>query len=173
MRKDSSEFIQLLTESQSALNAYVRALVPDAATAKDIVQETNLAIWNKIDEFEQGTNFRAWVAKIAYFQILRHRRTCAREKLFFDDDVLNILADENGRYVADSDNREKALLECLESLPEEHSSLLRQRYVAGDSIQIIASIRGKSKGAISQRLFRIRETLSHCMQMKLRRWEAS
>lgn len=171
MQRDSPEFVCLLTEVQSVLESYVRVLVPDHAAARDIVQETNLTIWNKADEFELGTNFAAWAARIAYFEVLKYRRRAGREKLVFDDEVVHLLADRNAELLEHHKERNAALQECLQFLSAENRSLLKLRYVEGTPVKEIAQLNGKSQGSVSQLLYRIRESLNHCISRKLRRLE--
>jgi len=173
MERDTPEFIRLLTEVQSIIESYVRVLVPDQAAARDIVQESNLTIWKKANEFQVGTNFTAWAVRIAYFEVLKYRRKVGREKLVFDDDVVNLLADRNAELLNSSKERDSVLQECLQYLSAENRSLLRQRYLDGTSVKKIAELQGKSQGSISQGLYRIRESLSACVARKLRSIEGS
>lgn len=168
MERDTPEFVRLLTEVQSIIESYVRVLVPDQMAARDIVQEANLTIWKKAEEFQVGTNFAAWAVRIAYFEVLKYRRRVGREKLVFDDDVVNLLADRNAELLASAKERDTVLQECLQLVSAENRSLLRQRYVDGTSVKKIAELQGKSQGSISQTLYRIRESLSDCVARKLR-----
>ncbi|PQJ27627.1 hypothetical protein BSZ32_03355 [Rubritalea profundi] len=68
-------FIGEITRIQSQLRAYIISLMPGASGAEDVLQETNLVLWEKRAKFEQGTNFRAWVCAIARLEV---RRTGAR-----------------------------------------------------------------------------------------------
>ena len=59
------EFIALLTSNQSRLYAYVLSLVGDRQQAQDVMQETNIVLWRKASQFTLGTNFGAWMLKVA------------------------------------------------------------------------------------------------------------
>lgn len=173
MERDTPEFVCLLTEVQSTLESYVRVLVSHQAAARDIVQESNLTIWKKASEFQEGTNFTAWAVRIAYFEVLKYRRKVGREKLVFDDDVINLLADRNAELLNSSKEKDSVLQECLQYLSAENRALLRQRYLDGTSVKEIAERQGKSQGSISQGLYRIRESLVDCVARKLRRIEGT
>jgi len=90
----SFEFVQLLTSHQSRLYAYVLSLLGDRTQADDVLQETNSVLWRKANEFELGTNFGAWMLKVAYFQVMAHRRRLTRDRLVFDDDFLQDIAED-------------------------------------------------------------------------------
>ncbi len=68
----SAEFIQLLTSNQSRLFAYTLSMLGDRQQAQDVMQETNMILWRKADQFRLGTNFGAWMLKVAYFQVVAH-----------------------------------------------------------------------------------------------------
>jgi RNA polymerase sigma-70 factor, ECF subfamily len=124
MDRSEPPFVQLLIEAQPTIEAYVRAVVPDASRARDVVQETNLVIWRKADEFVEGTNFLGWCVRIAYFEVIRYRRSLAREKLLFDDDVVNLLADRNLELIDQIHYKKEALGECIHQLSAEQRYLL-------------------------------------------------
>lgn len=167
MQRDTEEFIELLTGAQSAVFGYIVSLCHDHALAKDILQETNLTLWRKADDFEQGTSFPAWACRTAYFHLLNHRRKRSREQLVFDEDVFDYLAERQGERSAASDRRLEALRECVAKLPAAHRDLIDRRYRPGASVQAIARDEGKTEGAVSQALFRIRTTLQRCVEKRL------
>lgn len=116
MKSDSEEFIRLLTVAQGPVYGYLLTLITDRSRARDLLQETNITIWKKADTFEEGTNFNAWACKIAYFHVLSFRRKMAREKLVFDDDILDYLSERNDERLAKdaAADRIKALKSCLD-----------------------------------------------------------
>jgi len=167
MNRASDEFVTLLTASQSSLYACILALLPDRTAARDILQETNLTLWHKAEGFEPETNFLAWASRIARYHVLNHRRKLSRERLVFDDALFDALAERQAARIADFDRREDALRLCLGKLPSLQMELIEQRYAPGGSVQKIAAELKRSVGAISQTLYRIRETLLNCLQANL------
>jgi RNA polymerase sigma-70 factor, ECF subfamily len=157
--QDSAQFIQDLTANQNSLYGYILSLLPDRSVAQDILQEVSLTAWQKHADFTPGTSFFAWASKIAYFHVLSHRRKMSRDKLVFDDEVLDYLAERQLERVEEVSRRGVAVKSCLEKLPADQRQLIEQRYASGGSVQRIAEQAGKSVGAISQALYRIREAL--------------
>jgi RNA polymerase sigma-70 factor (ECF subfamily) len=169
MKSDSEEFVRLLTEAQGPVYGYLLTLIPDRNRARDLLQETNITIWKKAETFEQGTNFNAWACKVAYFHVLSFRRKMAREKLVFDDEILDYLSERNDERVAQdaAADRIKALKSCILKLSENHRELVQERYKPGASVQRIAEDQGRTVGAISQTLYRIRHNLMLCVEKTL------
>src|SRR5262249_1789568 len=99
MDENRDEFITQLTLAQSSLWAYVFSLLPDHGGGQDVLQETNLTLWRKANEFQPGTSFLAWACQVGYFHVLSHRRRVRRDRLVFDDDVLAYLAERQADRV--------------------------------------------------------------------------
>ncbi len=173
MDRDSEEFVKLLTESQNPIFGYIMTLVPDRARARDLLQETNLTMWKKAGDFEEGTNFTAWGCRIAYFHVLSFRRKMARDRHVFDDDVLDYLAERQEEKVIQGENdRTRALEECLKKLPPHQRELVEERYKRGGSVKVMAEKRGRTEGSISQTLYRIRHALQVCIERKMAQFQA-
>ncbi len=166
MDKSSAEFIRLLTQSQSPLYGYIMSLVLDHAQAEDLLQETNMTLWDKADQFKPGTSFLAWGCRVAYFKVLSHRRAMARDRHVFNDELLDYLAERQLDRADLLDRRREALQECLKRLPVYQQNLLRARYQAGGSVKIIAAQKRCSVGVISQTLYRIRCALIACVEAR-------
>ena len=165
----------MLTEAQGPVYGYLLTLIPDRSRARDLLQETNITLWKKAATFEEGTNFNAWACKIAYFHVLSFRRKMAREKLVFDDDILDYLAERNDdRLIQDfTKDRNAALKACMQKLSDKQRKLVEERYKPGASVQRIAADQGRTVGAISQTLYRIRHNLMQCIEKTLASMQTS
>ena len=161
-------FIQQITAQQPMLHGYIRSLLPDADKASDVLQETNLVLWRRADEFNIGENFGGWARKVAYYQVLAFYRNHQREKLLFDADLVTALAEQSERQFSREKEWKAALKHCLQKLPEHQRRLVQQRYLPGSSVQRIADETGRPVGSLSQSLYRIRETLRNCIHSQLR-----
>lgn len=164
MAQNKDDFITRLTTAQPSLWAYVFSLLPDHMAAQDVLQETNLTLWRKADDFQAGTNFVAWACQVAYFHVLSHRRRMRRDRLVFDEEVLAYLAERQADRAPELGDRLTALRGCLEKLPTPSRKLLQERYAPGASVQGLAEADGRSVAALSQVLYRLREKLLECME---------
>lgn len=167
MPDSSDSFVAELTSAQTSVYGYILSILPDRSMAQDVLQEVNMTAWQKRADFMAGTSFFAWASKIAYFHVLSHRRKMSRDRLVFDDDVLDYLAERQLEREEEVNRRAVALKACLQKLPAAQKQLVEQRYAPGGSVQDIAAKAGKSVGAISQTLYRIREGLMKCVEQTL------
>lgn len=166
---DAAEFVALLTSAQPSIWACIFALMPERSRAQDVLQETNVTLWQKRTDFQRGTNFLAWARRVARNHVLNQRRKLGREPVVFSDDLLQELlrrqAARDERHTAHG-GRLDALRHCLEKLDEAPRSILARRYGPGGSVQRLAQDEGRSVGAISQLLYRLREALLSCIEAR-------
>lgn len=167
MQKERDEFVQQLTASQPALYACIFSLLPNRALAQDVLQETNLTLWRKADQFVPGSSFMAWASRIARYHILELRRKQRRDVLIFDEELFEEMAARQAARTEDVHQFTEPLRLCLDKLPKQHQALLAERYAPGGAVGKIAEARGQTVGAISQMLYRIRESLLNCVAQRL------
>lgn len=169
---DQKAFAQNLMACQDRLYAYAAALVGNMTAVDDIVQQTNLILWRKADQFEPGTEFGAWACRVAFYEILKHRQRLKREKLLFDDDLLSIMAERCEQFSDEATQRRSALRLCLKKLSPDQRELLERRYEPGASVADMAGELHRSAGSLSQELYRIRQALTDCIRKRLSQEQA-
>ena len=87
-------FLRSLVASQPRLYAYVVSLLHDPERAYDVLQQANVVMLDKADEFsDQGKPFLPWAFKVCYYEVLSERRDRGRCRHVFDDDFLETIAD--------------------------------------------------------------------------------
>ncbi len=163
------QFLDLVTEAQGWLYAYILSLLANHDAANEVLQESNLVIWRKHEEFELGTNFRAWALRIANFQVMAFRQKKVRELQPFNIELVENISKKMQHRAADYDQRLDILAKCLEDLSEYSRDLVTRRYIQGDSISEIAQDLRKDSNAVRQILFRIKARLIECTQTKIRK----
>lgn len=164
MKQPSREFVRLLTDHQSRLYAYVFALVAEEAAVSDVLQETNLVLLEKCDEAMAAKNFTAWAFGVARRKAMTHWQSRGRERLVFDQSLLQMLADDGERAAEKTAGRLGQLKRCIAQLPELARRVIDARYEAGQTVSQIAALIGRSTTATSQLLYRTRLTLLQCIE---------
>lgn len=151
-----------------ALMCYIMSLLPDRNACDDVVQETCLFLWDRREEFEPGSNFKAWAFKAAWFKVLTHKREVQRSKLIsFSEDVLERISKAAEQLVEDVDHRLAALRDCVADLPSESQRLLQLKYLNRVSLTDHARSLGLKPNQIQKNLSRIRIALRHCVETRL------
>ncbi len=163
------EYLQLVTRHQPAIYGYIRSLAP-GSDIEDILQETNLVLWEKAASFQPGTNFKAFAFRIAHFKTLEALRSEKRRHwLVFDSDLMASIADRQAGEDHLAEGQQAALRQCLLALSDEEQGLIRSRYSQRKTVREIARETGRTEGALQQLYFRLRNALRTCIESRLAR----
>ncbi|MCB1226915.1 MAG: sigma-70 family RNA polymerase sigma factor [Verrucomicrobiales bacterium] len=165
-----SQIVALLTDIQLPLRHYVQSLMPGDSHAHDVAQQTNATLWQKRDDFELGTHFKAWAFSIARFEVLNYRKQQARDArlgLTFSDELESVMTRELAEEPDDFDERQAALEQCLNKLRPADKQLILHRYFQDGTLQAFAEQHGRSVGGLRVTLHRLRATLQTCIERAL------
>lgn len=166
--QDTSEFIRLLGEHERQVSAYIHTLVPSWQDAEDVLQNTRLRLWQQFDSFRPDSDFGAWAIAIANYMILSYRRDSKRERVSFNDELLEKISKHIPSISSSNqDNRISALLECVNTLGAASRNLLRLFCTSRRKIKDIARELGQSPSATYSALFRLRWSLFDCVKKRL------
>lgn len=159
-------FIQLLSEHERRLAAYVMTFVSPAADADDILQETKMWLWRSFDDFEAGTNFGAWARQAAFYRIQQffRKRGTENNRLVFSDACLEQLAEAFEQMMPHQEDRLERLSDCVSRLSPNHRQILSLRYGEELMVEEIASRMERTVAATYRVLSRIRLALRDCVQ---------
>lgn len=164
---NTEQFVRQLTENQNRLYGYVYSLLGDRSWTADVVQETNLVLWRKIDEFQPNRPFLPWAFAIARFQVLAHVRDQKRDRLLLDVELVETLSVDAERQAGQMDVVRRALRPCMQMLTPTNRELIERRYFHAMSVADIAEAVDRTVGSIKVALLRIRRQLGKCVQQRL------
>lgn len=163
----TEQFIQLLTENQNRLYSYIFSLIGDRSHTADVLQETNLVLWRKIDQFDPRMPFLPWAFSIARFQVLANLRDRKRDRMLLDSELVESLSGEAEAMAGQIDSIREALGRCLQTLSSTNRQLIQRRYFEAKSLDEMAVDSNRSSGAIKVALLRVRKRLAECIQHRL------
>lgn len=164
---NTEHFVQQLAEHQNRLFGYVYSLVGDHTRAADVVQETNLVLWRKSDEFDPSRPFLPWAFAVARFQVLAHVRDHSRDKSILSEELVELLASDAEEQAGRLDDVQSALRVCLTKLPSDGRALIEGRYLRGRSVSELAGDVGKGLSAVKVSLMRMRRKLAECVKARM------
>jgi RNA polymerase sigma-70 factor (ECF subfamily) len=165
--KRYNDFVRLLTQNERRVYAYILAQVADWNDADDLIQETNVRLWEQFDRFEPGTDFGAWACTIAHFQVMTFRKAQSRSKLVFSDRFVEAIQAEHPLQSSLLDRRRDALRACIDRLDERARQLLRACYEPNTKIRDVAGRIGRTPQATTKALQRVRYALHKCIEKSL------
>lgn len=160
------EFVQRLTTSQSALYSYVVSLMGSVDQANDVLQEANLKLCKKADQYDPSRPFLAWAFTFARFEVMAWRKTRQRSKLVLNDDLIDLVAADLEDSAASAEKEINALESCIEELKPRQRELITARYQNGETVGSIASRLNRPENTLSASLYRLRKILGDCIETK-------
>lgn len=167
--KETHDFVRLLTSHQTAIRAFIVSMIPGSSDVEDVLQDTNVVIWEKMDTFEPGSDFHAWAFAIAKNVARAQLRKTKREHLpTLNEDIARMIEETWHRQGAPSVSREEAALDkCLSQLTPKDRAIVEARYSRTGSLESHATATGRSAGSLRVTLFRIRSKLRRCVQQRI------
>lgn len=163
--------MEQVRREQAGLRAFIRSLGLRAEAVDDVAQEAFVVAFQKLQSFERGTNFGAWVRTIARFLVSKELRREERRQRLLGEQLTELLTSgEHPGELASADAagaRAAALRACLAELPDRGRRLVQQRYFENQSPAVIASQEGRTANDVRQALFRLRAALHACITRRL------
>jgi len=166
-REAIAEFIKLLTSHQVRLRAFALSLIPHWADAEEVLQEANLVMWKKFEQFTLGTSFFSWACKIIHLTAKDFRKRQSRSRVHFGDQFMELVAARTDQLEEELSQREAVLNNCIGKLKEKHRQMLHMRYQQAMSVERLAEAVGSTAKAIYQALSRIHKALFDCVERRL------
>ncbi|WP_417520080.1 RNA polymerase sigma factor [Minwuia sp.] len=160
MIDDSHENVRSgIEECLPRLWRYALVLSRNPTLAEDLVQATCLRALERQQQFQAGSNLRAWLFTILSSIWKNHLRSeKVRAGAGFEDPELVLVADGEGAF--ETNNMVRRVLSEVERLPEAQRQAVLLVYAEGFTYREAAHILDVPIGTIMSRLSAVRATLS-------------
>jgi RNA polymerase sigma-70 factor (ECF subfamily) len=159
-----------------------RRYLKSEAEAADCFQDTFVAVFQGIDNFEHRSSLRHWVRGITIKQCLMRLRKSRRRREDSIDHLLPVFDEHGSRVdtagphershivdVLDGERMRRVVREHIGRLPDDHRLVVLLRDIDGYSTRETASILGISANAVKVRLHRARSALKQMLQPLMER----
>lgn len=160
-------FMRLYSNAYSKIFRFILTLIPCRSDADEIMQETSLVLWRKINEYQPEGDFTRWACGIARIEVLRLMDRKKRFAALFDEQLLSKIAATHAKYDELLEIRREFLTQCKHQLPEKDFYLLRLIYESDRGAKTAASIMDQPLSTIYRNLDRIRTALFRCIERKI------
>lgn len=158
VRFRQDEFESIAMPHSRSLLRVARRLMFDPGAAEDLVQETLFLAWRGFDQFQRGTNARAWLFRILFNVFYGQKR-----KLIRTPPLLSLDAPESDAPAASPAAVSQAdaaeVSNALNQLSKEHRTVLVLGVVEGFTCQEMSRILSIPIGTVMSRLSRARQAL--------------
>jgi RNA polymerase sigma-70 factor (ECF subfamily) len=162
------EFERLFSQCEPDIKAFIFTLLPHWPDAEDVLQRTRIVLWQKFLQFQPGSNFKAWALQVARFEVSNFRRTQRSDRLCFDDELVDSLAEVHGSLIDELERRRAALDQCLKKLRTSDRQIIRHCYgPRATTIKVAAERLRRPVNTLYKALNRIRRTLAECVHQAI------
>jgi len=164
-------FEAVVRQFERPLRAWLAVQSPPGVDVDEIAQQTFIAAYTRLEEYEPGTNFAAWLFTIARYQLKTETTRLRR------------IADYHSRYAPDLLQREldrhddeppemwlvrvESLQKCLESLGDSLRQYVNWRYREEIPLEEMARRSNRSVTAVKKQLWQIRQKLQQCVEKRI------
>jgi RNA polymerase sigma-70 factor, ECF subfamily len=154
---DRPAFAQLVECYWDRLYRWLYHLTHDRHTAEDLTQETFLKAFAGLAKFQAGTNFAAWLFRIAHNNFANQCRSAARRREPLPDDLPDRQLGPLDKAVDAEAVQE--LARAMNRLPAEFRAALLLRVEQGLSFREIADVLDLTEETARWRVFKARQKL--------------
>lgn len=156
-------FDALVSDEIPSLFRFIRARVDDDRNAEDLVQETLLAVWRQLGQFDGRSRFTTWMLAIARYRVIDWQRSQypqrRRQAGSLDDQDFT-----PGQQLGSPDEGEAIALRAtvarlLTSVSDEDRQLLQLVFGLGLNYEEAGRALGIPSGTVKSRMHRLRRQL--------------
>jgi RNA polymerase sigma-70 factor (ECF subfamily) len=170
-QETGGQLLQLFSRHNRKLRAYSRLILHSVDSVDDVLQEASVVIWEKQAQLRHVDEFLPWAKTIVRNISFRYRRSAARDRHVFSDDLVNrlLVEDELDRTSDDRSAQEyAALMSCLNKFPDERKQLILAPYRSPGAVKELAAKSNRSPNSLYKLLQRLRVKLMGCVENELK-----
>ena len=141
-----------------AVSILGKEFVPEA---EDVAQEVFLKVHHSLHSFRGEAQFGSWIYRITFNHAVNVKERARFRRPHVEDTALDQLATSGPglEKQIEAAQRDNALEECIQALPELYQSALRQYYWFGSGVGEIAELLGVPENTVKSYLHRARKLL--------------
>ena len=165
---DHERFTRLLLESEPVMLRSILVVVPNRADAREIMQETAVALWRQFASYDAKRPFVNWAMG---FSRIETRRFLARQKrrAQLSEQAMEVLGRELEGDTSFAGAIERHLATCMQKLTEKQRGLIQGYYHENRDVEWLAEHGGRTVEAVYKAIQRIRRDLQDCIERQLKK----
>lgn len=162
--KNKQAFRSLFNNHRDKVARTAYLILKDQQHVEDIVQETFLQVYIKINKLSDPALFEGWLYKITInlcFQMLRKQKKIKASSLdeYIDSGIDLNISDCTPEDIVIAKDTKVKMLQSIYSLPTDYTVVIILYYYNNFSVKEIADIIKESESNVKTRLFRARKML--------------
>jgi len=164
----AAEITKSLFQHRTGIFGYLMAHTGNYYDAEDLFQDVCAHVFERVAEYQPGTNFKAWVMAITRYKVLSYYKgnSDKRKLLRLTPEIAESMAE--GKVGSEDEKAEVvALRNCLKDLTGKKRDLILGRFGKGLSCQEVARSVGWEPDSVYVALSRLKDALEECVRGQL------
>lgn len=170
LKGNTNSFATLVDRYKDMVYTLALKMLNNKEEAEEIAQDTFVKVYHSLNKFKGDSKFSTWIYKITYNTCLDTiKKNKKKQEVHYIEDFSEHQT-KALEYILDTiDDREKnqAIQECINQLPNDEAFLLTLFYFDSQSVEEISKIMDNSVSNIKVKLFRTRKKLASILQQRL------
>jgi len=171
LQGENEVFEVVVRQFERPLRGWLAVQSPPGIDVDEIAQQTFIAAYTRLEEYESGTNFAAWMFTIARYQLKTETTRLRRIADYHSRYAPDLLQKELDRHADEPPEmwlvRVEALQTCLESLGDSLRQYVNWRYREEIPLEEMAQRSNRSVTAVKKQLWQIRQRLQQCVEKRI------
>lgn len=170
LKGNTNSFATLVDRYKDMIYTLALKMLNNKEEAEEIAQDTFVKVYHSLNKFKGESKFSTWIYKITYNTCLDTiKKNKKKQEVHYIEDFSEHQT-KALEYILDTiDDKEKnqAIQECINQLPNDEAFLLTLFYFDSQSVEEISKIMDNSVSNIKVKLFRTRKKLASILQQRL------
>lgn len=166
--RDQNAFRMLVDNYADFAFSVAFRIMNDEDESKDIVQESFISVWNKIEGFNPRNNFSNWLYRIIVNRCYDALRKKKRNPLVHPDDnnwnIPGVFSDSNADTRLDNEEIGKMIRRLTNQLSRKQKIVFVLSELEGLSREDISEITGMTRTSIKSNLFHARQKMGKLIE---------
>lgn len=171
LQGENEVFEVVVRQFERPLRAWLAVQSPPGVDVDEIAQQTFIAAYTRLKEYEPGTNFAAWLFTISRYQLKTETTRLRRIADYHSRYAPALLQKELDRHDDEPPEmwlvRVESLQKCLESLGDSLRQYVNWRYREEIPLEEMAQRSNRSTAAVKKQLWQIRQRLQQCVEKRI------
>ncbi len=167
-QNDHERYTRLLLEAEPVMLRSILVMVPNRTDARDILQETAVALWRQFDSYDPQRPFVNWAMGFARIETRRFLAR-AQRRAQLSEEAMEVLEREMNGEPGFAGEVERHLATCMQKLGEKQRGLIQGYYHENRRVEWLAEQGGRTVESVYKAIQRTRRDLQECIERQTRK----
>lgn len=144
-------------------------MLPGCQDVNDILQDTNVVLWEKMHSYKQGTKFKSWAYAVARNKVMQYwdQQKKLSKTILSEEMLAAVMEARKGDTPEWVEEKLNALNLCMANLKTSEQEIVQARYSGQGGLESYSRNSGRPPASLRVSLYRIRRKLRTCIDKRM------